>query len=122
MAAEIQGSYQGEGVRVAIVVSRFNEFIGAKLADGAVDALVRHGAAESNITQVWVPGAFEIPLAAQKLAATGQYSAILALGCVIRGQTPHFDYIANEMSKGVAKVSLDTGVPVALGVITADTG
>lgn len=107
--------------RFAIVVARFNEFLTSRLVSGAVDALVRHGAAEKNITQVWVPGSWEIPLAAQKLAASGKYAAVICLGCVIRGQTPHFEYVAAEVAKGVANVSLHTGVPVTFGVITADS-
>ncbi|MBU0641020.1 MAG: 6,7-dimethyl-8-ribityllumazine synthase [Planctomycetes bacterium] len=107
--------------RFALVVSRFNEFVTSRLVSGALDALVRHGAESGNITQVWVPGSFEMPLAAQKLAASGHYAAVLCLGCVIRGQTPHFDYVAAEVAKGIAQVSLATGVPVTFGVITADS-
>jgi len=107
--------------RFALVVARFNEFITSRLVGGAVDELTRHGAAAENITHVWVPGSWEIPLAAQKLAATGRYAAVICLGCVIRGQTPHFDYVAGEVAKGIAQVSLQTGVPVVFGVITADS-
>jgi 6,7-dimethyl-8-ribityllumazine synthase len=107
--------------RFALVVARFNEFITSKLVDGAVDALVRHGADRENITQVWVPGSFELPLAAQKLARSGEYAAVICLGCLIRGQTPHFEYIASECAKGIAQVSLGTEVPVTFGVITADS-
>jgi 6,7-dimethyl-8-ribityllumazine synthase len=103
------------------VAARFNEFITGKLVSGAIDALVRHGADAEKITQVWIPGAFEIPLAAQKLARSGDYDAILCVGCVIRGQTPHFDYVAGEAAKGVAQVALSTGVPISFGVITSDT-
>ncbi|MGC2064027.1 MAG: 6,7-dimethyl-8-ribityllumazine synthase [Thermodesulfovibrionales bacterium] len=117
----IQGELQAKGLTFGIVVSRFNDFITAKLLDGAVDALVRHGAKEEDIDVVKVPGAFEIPLAAKKLAAKGKYQAIICLGTVIRGSTPHFDYIAAEVSKGVASASLDTGVPIAFGVLTTDT-
>lgn len=117
----IQGELQAKGLTFGIVVSRFNDFITAKLLDGAVDALVRHGAKEDDIDVVKVPGAFEIPLAARKLAAKGRYQAIICLGTVIRGSTPHFDYVAAEVSKGVASVSLDTGVPIAFGVLTTDT-
>ncbi len=109
------------GLRVGIVVSRFNGFIAERLLEGALDALVRHGAADSDITVVRVPGAFEIPLVAQKLAAGGTYDAVICLGAVIRGATPHFDYVAAEVSKGVAQVSLKTGVPVAFGVLTTDS-
>ena len=104
-----------------LVVARFNEFITSKLVDGAVDALVRHGADREKITQVWVPGSFELPLAAQKLAGSGDYAAVICLGCLIRGQTPHFEYIANQCAKGVAQVSLGTEVPVTFGVVTADS-
>ncbi len=105
----------------ALVVARFNEFITSKLVDGAIDALVRHGADQDKITQVWVPGSFELPLAAQKLARSGDYAAIICLGCLIRGQTPHFEYIAGECTKGIAQVALETGVPTTFGVITADS-
>ena len=117
----IQGELQAKGLRFAIVVSRFNDFITGKLLDGAVDALVRHGAKEDDIEVVRVPGAFEVPLAAKKLASKGAYSAVICLGAVIRGATPHFDYVAAEVSKGVAQASLETGVPIAFGVITSDT-
>jgi 6,7-dimethyl-8-ribityllumazine synthase len=117
----IQGELQAKGLKFAIIVSRFNDFITGRLLDGAVDALVRHGAKEEDIDVVKIPGAFEIPLAAKKAAAKGSYSAVICLGAVIRGATPHFDYVAAEVSKGVASVSLETGVPVAFGVITSDT-
>lgn len=107
--------------RFALIISRWNEFITGKLRDGAVDALVRHGADEARLTHVWVPGSFEIPLAAQKLARSGEFDAIICLGCLIRGQTPHFDYIAAECTKGIAQVSLDTSVPVSFGIVTADS-
>jgi len=115
-----EGELVGRGLRFAVVISRFNEFIGGRLLAGAKDALVRHGVEEENLDVAWVPGAFEIPLVAKKLAQTGSYSAVICLGAVIRGATPHFDYVAGEVSKGVANVSLDTGVPVIFGVITAD--
>ena len=102
-------------------MSRFNDFITGKLLDGAVDALLRHGAKDEDIDVVKVPGAFEIPLAAKKVAEKGSYHAVICLGTVIRGATPHFDYVAAEVSKGVASVSLDTGVPIAFGVLTTDT-
>jgi 6,7-dimethyl-8-ribityllumazine synthase len=117
----IQGELQAKGLTFGIVVSRFNDFITSKLLDGAIDALVRHGAKEDDIVVVKVPGAFEIPLAARKLAAKGACQAIICLGTVIRGSTPHFDYVAAEVSKGVASVSLETGVPMAFGVLTTDT-
>ena len=109
-----------EGMKVAIVASRFNEIIVNKLLGGAVDGLVRHGVDENNITAVWVPGAFEIPIAADKLAKSGKYDAVICVGAVIRGDTTHYDYVCNEVSKGVAHVSLNTGVPVLFGVITPE--
>lgn len=109
-----------EGMKVAIVASRFNEIIVNKLFGGAVDGLVRHGVDENNITAVWVPGAFEIPIAADKLAKSGKYDAVICVGAVIRGDTTHYDYVCNEVSKGVAHVSLNTGVPVLFGVITTE--
>jgi 6,7-dimethyl-8-ribityllumazine synthase len=121
MGQVFEGELLGHGLRFAAVVSRFNEFISSKLLGGARDALVRHGVEEGNLDVAWVPGAFEIPLAAKRLAQTGSYSAVICLGAVIRGATPHFDYVASEVSKGIASVSLDTGVPVIFGVITADT-
>ena len=117
----IQGELQAKGLRFAVVVSRFNDFITSKLLDGAVDALVRHGAKEEDIEVVKVPGAFEIPLTAKKLASKGSYNAVICLGTGIRGDTPHFEYVAAEVSKGVASASLETGVPIAFGVITSDT-
>ena len=109
-----------EGMKVGIVVSRFNEFIGKKLLDGAVDGLVRHGVSDENIVTAWVPGAFEIPLAAEKMASSGKYDAVIALGAVIRGSTSHYDHVCNEVSKGIAQVGLRTGVPVLFGVLTTD--
>ncbi len=117
----IQGELQAKGLKFGIVVSRFNDFITSRLLDGAVDALVRHGAKDDDIDVVRVPGSFEIPLAASKLASKGSYNAVICLGTVIRGATPHFDYVAAEVSKGIAAVSLETGVPIAFGVITSDT-
>ena len=121
MTAEIQGDLQGKGLKFGIVVSRFNEFITSKLKDGALDALVRHGTGEEDISIVWVPGAFELPLAAQKMAASGEYNAVIAIGAVIRGSTPHFDFVAGEAAKGLARVGMETGVPVGFGVVTAET-
>ena len=106
--------------RFGIVAGRFNELITSKLIGGAVDGLQRHGVAEANIDLVWVPGAYEIPLAAQKMAQSGKYDAVICLGAVIRGSTPHFDFVANEAAKGVAQVSLQTGLPVVFGVLTTD--
>jgi len=119
--ATFEGNLIGTGLKVGIVISRFNELLGSRLLSGAQDALVRHGVAAEDIDVAWVPGAFEIPLLARNLAASGRYDAVVALGVVIRGGTPHFEYVAGEVSKGVAKVMLDTGVPVMFGVITADT-
>ncbi|MBI5231372.1 MAG: 6,7-dimethyl-8-ribityllumazine synthase [Coriobacteriales bacterium] len=116
-----EGNLVGTGLKVGIVVSRFNELLSSRLLSGAQDGLIRHDVAESDIDVAWVPGAFEIPFVARRLAATGRYDAVLALGVVIRGGTPHFDYVASEVSKGVAKASLDAGIPVIFGVITADT-
>lgn len=116
-----EGKLTGEGKKFGIVVSRFNEFITGKLLEGALDALKRHGAMDDDIEIAWTPGAFEIPLIAKKMAESKKYNAVIALGAVIRGETPHFDYVANEVSKGVAKVSLDTDVPVIFGVLTTDT-
>ena len=121
MTQVISAKLDAKPHRFALVVARFNEFITSRLVAGAIDELVRHGAEQDNLTQVWVPGSWEIPLAAQKLAAGGQYAAVICLGCVIRGQTPHFDYVASEVAKGVAQISLKTGVPVSFGVITADS-
>ena len=109
-----------EGMRVAIVASRFNEIIVRKLLDGAVDGLVRHGMSEKNITAAWVPGAFEIPTAAAAMAKSGKYDAVICVGAVIRGDTTHYDYVCNEVSKGIAQVSLSTGVPVMFGVLTTE--
>ena len=108
-------------LKIGIVIGRFNEFIGGKLLSGAIDGLIRHGVNNSDIEVAWVPGAFEIPLIAQKMACLKKYDAIICLGAVIRGSTPHFDYVSNEMSKGIGKVSLDTGLPIIFGVLTTDT-
>ena len=121
MPHELQGQLTVDGKRFAIVVARFNEFITGKLLDGAVDALMRHGCADEHITCVRVPGSFEIPFVASKLAGSGSFDAVICLGCLIRGQTLHFDLIAAEVTKGVAQVGLSTGVPTTFGVITADT-
>ena len=116
-----EGSLVATGLKFGIVAARFNELLSSRLLSGAQDALVRHGVAADDIDVAWVPGAFEIPTIAAKMAASGRYDAVIALGVVIRGGTPHFDYVASEVSKGVAKISLDSGVPVLFGVITADT-
>ena len=120
MPRSFEGDTHATGLRFAIVASRFNAFIVEHLVSGAVDALVRHGASPSRITIVRVPGSWEIPLAAMRLAKSGKVDAVIALGAVIRGSTPHFDHVANEVSKGVAAASLETGVPVAFGVLTTD--
>lgn len=119
--ATYEGNLIGTGLKVGIVIARFNELLGGRLLTGAKDALVRHGVAEDDIDVAWVPGAFEIPLVADKLARSGRYDAVIALGVVIRGGTPHFEYVAAEVSKGISKVALDAGIPVMFGVITADT-
>lgn len=116
-----EGMLSGRGKRFGIVVGRFNEFITGKLLDGARDALLRHEVDEAAIDVAWTPGSFEIPLIAKRLALTGRYDAVICLGAVIRGATPHFDYVAAEVSKGVASVGLDTGVPIVFGVLTTDT-
>lgn len=121
MMKTYEGKLLAQGLRFGVVVGRFNEFIGSKLLSGALDALQRHGALEDDIQVAWVPGAYEIPLAAQKMAASGKYDAVITLGAIIRGSTPHFDYVASETTKGVAKVSLDLGMPVIFGVLTTDT-
>ena len=117
----IEGKLLAEGQKIGIVAARFNDFITGKLLEGAVDAFVRHGGNKENLTVAYVPGAFEIPLAAKKMVLSGKYDAVLCLGAVIRGATPHFDMVANEATKGVAHVSLETGVPVIFGILTTDS-
>ena len=117
----LEGMYEGKGLRVAIVAARFNEFIVNKLVGGAEDCLRRHGVADEDITLAWVPGAFEIPLAAKKIAKSGKYDAVICVGAVIRGATSHYDYVCAEVSKGIASVSLETEIPVMFGVLTTDT-
>ncbi|HBU69329.1 MAG TPA: 6,7-dimethyl-8-ribityllumazine synthase [Elusimicrobia bacterium] len=121
MGKVLQGKMDAKGAKFAIVVSRFNEFITGKLVSGAVDTLVRHGAQDNDIDVAWVPGAFEIPAVAQKMAKSGKYSSVICLGCVIRGGTPHFDYIAAEVSKGVAAAGIESDIPVIFGVLTTDS-
>lgn len=116
-----EGNLTGENIKVGIVNGRFNEFISGKLLDGALDGLKRHGVKEEDIEVAWVPGSFEIPLTAQKMASSDKYDGIICLGAVIRGETPHFNYVSSEVAKGVAKVGLDTDVPVIFGVLTTDT-
>ncbi len=115
-----EGNLIAKDLKFGIVVSRFNEFIGTRLLDGALDALKRHGTDEDAVHIAWAPGSFEIPLVARKMAESGRYDAVICLGAVIRGSTPHFDYVAGEVAKGVAKVNLDYGVPVIFGVVTTD--
>ncbi len=118
---EINGNLKADELKFGIIVSRFNSLVTEKLLEGALDCIIRHGGKEENITVVRVPGAFEIPIIAKKLAKTGDYDAVICLGAVIRGSTPHFDYVASEVSKGIALVSLETEVPVSFGILTTDT-
>jgi 6,7-dimethyl-8-ribityllumazine synthase len=117
----IEGELQAKGLKFGIVVSRFNDFITNKLLDGALDALLRHGVKEEDIDIIKVPGSFEIPMVARRLALKGTYNALICLGTIIRGATPHFEYIAAEVSKGIASASIETGLPIAFGIITSDT-
>ena len=117
----IEGKLDAKGLRVGLLVSRFNSFVSDRLVDGAVDALLRHGGEQEDVCVVRVPGAFEIPPAAKQMAESGRYDAIVCLGAVIRGATPHFEYVSAEVSKGVASVAIDTGIPVTFGVLTTDT-
>ena len=121
MSNRFEGTLIGKGLRFVLVVSRFNEFFTQKLLDGAQDALRRHGVSEEDIDIAWTPGSFEIPLIAQKLTKSKKYDAVICLAAVIRGGTPHFEYISAEVTKGIAKVNLDSGIPVIYGVITTDT-
>ena len=116
-----EGKLNAQGKRFALVVSRFNDLVTTRLLDGALDCLQRHGAVDEDIEVAWVPGAFELPIVAQKMAQTGRFDVVTCLGCIVRSDTPHFDYVAGESSKGIARVGLDTGVPITFGVITADT-
>jgi len=121
MGQRYEGMLLGEGLKFGVVISRFNEFISQKLLDGAQDALIRHGVRDEDIDVVWTPGSFEIPLAAKCLCESGRYSAIICLGAIIRGGTPHFEYLASEVTKGIAKVELEAKIPMSYGIITADT-
>lgn len=121
MKKQLEGNLVGTDLNIGIVVSRFNEFITSKLLDGAVDALRRHGVHEDNITMMWVPGAFEIPLAAKKLVEQGGFHAMITLGTVIRGATPHFEYVSSEVTKGVANIGMQSGIPIMFGVLTTET-
>jgi 6,7-dimethyl-8-ribityllumazine synthase len=120
MPKVLEGKLSAEGCRFAIIVSRFNDFVSSRLVDGAMDALIRHGADDQAVVLARVPGAFEIPLMAKRFAESGRYDAVICLGAVIRGSTPHFDYVAAEVSKGIASVALETKVPVTFGVLTTD--
>ena len=117
----LEGKLVANEMKVGIVIARFNEFIGGKLLEGAIDALTRHGMSRDDITVAWVPGAFEIPAVAKKLADSSKYDAVICLGCVIRGATPHFDYVSSEVSKGVASVGISSKIPVVFGVLTTDS-
>jgi len=121
MAKVYEGNLVSQGLKYGVVVGRFNEFISGKLLSGALDAFKRHGAQDDDVEVAWVPGAFEIPLIAQKMAESGKYDAVITLGAVIRGSTPHFDYVCNEAAKGVAAIALKTGVPTIFGVLTVDS-
>jgi len=116
----LEGQLTAQGLQFAIAVSRFNSLVTTRLLDGALDALRRHGASEDAITVAWVPGSFELPLIAKQFAQSGRYDSVICLGCILRGDTPHFEYVASETAKGIAQVALDTGVPVVFGVVTAD--
>ena len=121
MGTIYEGHLVGTGLKIGIVVARFNEFITGKLLSGAEDALRRHGVNESDISTAWVPGAYEIPLVAKKMATSGKYDAVITLGTVIRGSTPHFDYVCSEVAKGVSAINLEEGIPVIFGVLTTDS-
>jgi 6,7-dimethyl-8-ribityllumazine synthase len=121
MSRVFEGKLSGRGRRFGIVVSRFNEFISMRLLEGAMDCLRRHGAADEDITVVWVPGAFDVPVLAKRMGDAGAYDAIVCLGAVIRGETPHFDFVASEAAKGVAHAAMQTGVPTVFGIVTAET-
>ena len=117
----IEGVYSGEGLKIGIIASRFNEFITSKLVSGAEDCLKRHGVADDDMSVAWVPGAFEIPVIAKRMASSGKYDAVICVGAVIRGATSHYDYVCSEVSKGITAVSLETGIPVLFGILTTDT-
>ena len=121
MVKKIEGNFEAKGLKIAIIISRFNEFISSKLLEGALDGLRRHGIKEDDVRVIWVPGSFEIPFAAKKIAMKKQDDAIIALGAVIRGATGHYEYVASEMAKGIASASMESGVPVIFGVLTTDT-
>ena len=116
-----EGKFEAHGKRIAIVASRFNDFFTSELLAGAQDCLRRHGVADEQVDTAWVPGGFELPIAAKRLAQSGRYAAVICVGCIIQGDTPHFGLVASEVTKGIAQVSLDAGIPIAFGVVTADT-
>jgi 6,7-dimethyl-8-ribityllumazine synthase len=121
MAKQYEGMLLGKGLKIGLVISRFNEVITTRLLDGAKDGLLRHGVVEQDVDIAWTPGSMEIPLVAKKMAQVGEYNSIICLGCVIRGGTPHFEYVASEVNRGIARVSLELGLPVIQGIITSDT-
>jgi len=121
MAREFYGELKATGKKFAVVVSRFNDFLTARLKDGAIDCLVRHGASPDDIALIWVPGSFEIPSVAGRIAGSGKYDAVICLGALVRGQTPHFDFIASEVAKGIGRIGLENPIPVIFGIVTADT-
>ena len=121
MSRELQGDLRGQGLRIGVVVARFNEFITSKLLEGALSALSRHGVSDDDVVVAWVPGSFEVPLVARKMAESGRYSAVVCLGAVIRGETDHYEHVAGEAAKGVASVSATTGIPAIFGVLTTET-
>jgi len=121
MGKTYEGKFDARGQRLAIVASRFNDFFTTELMDGALDCLRRHGVADEQVDRCWVPGAFEVPLAAKRFAGTGRYAAVICLSCIIQGDTPHFHYVSSEITKGIAQVSLESSVPVIYGVVTAET-
>ncbi len=121
MAKVIEGDLKGDGLKVGIVISRYNDFITSNLLEGSKDALIRHGVSEDDLEIAWVPGAFEIPMVAEKMVNTSKYDGVICLGAVIRGDTPHFEYVSSEVSKGIAKIGLDADIPVTFGILTTDT-
>jgi len=121
MAREFYGELKATGKKFAVVVSRFNDFLTARLKDGAIDCLVRHGASPDDIALIWVPGSFDIPSVAGRIAGSGKYDAVICLGALVRGQTPHFDFIASEVAKGIGRIGLENPIPVIFGIVTADT-
>ncbi len=121
MGRKFEGKFDARGKKIAVVASRFNDFFTRELMDGAMDCLSRHGVGEDQIDQTWVPGGFEIPFAAKRLVTTGRYAAVICVGCIIQGDTPHFHYVSSEVTKGIAQVSLDSNIPVVFGIVTAET-